>query len=268
VYPTPYVAWLRIYEPIEAFDQSFQTRWQNLGEDDKTRNLEQLLSLRRVASQGTVVPGNDGAHVILKDEKKYIAPWSTTQRCWAALGEFKNSIPSSVVSFFQLDTHDDEYLLESDNRTPHILSTTWMIPPRWFSLFDQSERTFGGTGDNAFTVMRTSIEKAKKRLISAHNIVQRAFGPGPVEEELRVLLSWLSIFDPQSIVECDYGGLATYLDCSLRAQGEVGIEADSSIADVADSLQGLSSGDGVLAGEGYSRLVTRWRAVAAYEQAM
>jgi hypothetical protein len=69
-------------------------------------------------------------------------------------------------------------------------------------------------------------------------------------------------------VECDYGGLATYLDCSLRAQGEVGIEADSSIADVADSLQGLSSGDGVLAGEGYSRLVTRWRAVAAYEQAM
>ncbi len=81
------------------------------------------------------------------------------------------------------------------------------------------------------------------------------------------LLNWLSVFDSRSIVECDYGGLAVYLDKALRSEGLEGIEADQSIEDVAHSLLGLSSGDGALAGEGYSRLVARWRAVAAYEQA-
>ena len=34
------------------------------------------------------------------------------------------------------------------------------------------------------------------------------------------------------------------------------------------SLAGLAAGDGVLAGQGYERLVTRWRRVASFEQAM
>ena len=38
--------------------------------------------------------------------------------------------------------------------------------------------------------------------------------------------------------------------------------------DVLHSIDGLSAGDGAIAGEGYERLVTRWRRVAALEQAM
>jgi hypothetical protein len=37
---------------------------------------------------------------------------------------------------------------------------------------------------------------------------------------------------------------------------------------VSFSLQGLSSGDGAMAGTGYEALVSRWRRVAALEQAM
>ena len=268
MHPTPYVAWLRIYEPIEAFDESTQTQWRDLGDGTTSRNEEQLLSLRRVLIHNNAIPGPDGAHVIFKDGNKLVAPWSTSQRCWAALKEFKNSLPSSVIPLFLPDVDEGYYVFENNDRTPHILSTTWMIPPRWFSLFEPSERMRGGEGENAFTVLRTPIELAKQRLMATHNIVKRAFGTGPVEEELSDLLNWLTIFDPRSIVECDYGGLATYLDISLRSQGEEGIESDTSIEDVADSLRGLASGDGALAGEGYSRLVTRWRLVAAYEQAM
>jgi hypothetical protein len=50
--------------------------------------------------------------------------------------------------------------------------------------------------------------------------------------------------------------------------GENGLESDTSIEDVTLSLQGLSNGDGVLAGQGYEALVKRWRKVAALEQAM
>ncbi|NCV33932.1 MAG: FAD-binding oxidoreductase, partial [Betaproteobacteria bacterium] len=78
----------------------------------------------------------------------------------------------------------------------------------------------------------------------------------------------LDVFHPQSIVECDYGGLALYLEKALTDDGESGLEADRSIEDVTLSLQGLSNGDGALAGQGYEALVTRWRKVAALEQAM
>jgi hypothetical protein len=98
--------------------------------------------------------------------------------------------------------------------------------------------------------------------------VRKAFGPGPVEEEIIQLLNWLNVFDPKSIVELDYGGLAIYLDKALKDAGEDGINVDSSIEDVQHSIAGLAAGDGVMAGQGYERLVTRWRKVSALEQAM
>jgi hypothetical protein len=62
--------------------------------------------------------------------------------------------------------------------------------------------------------------------------------------------------------------LAVYLEKSIVENGEPGLSADTSIEDVAKSLAGLAAGDGSLAGQGYERLVTRWRKVAAFEQAM
>jgi len=101
-----------------------------------------------------------------------------------------------------------------------------------------------------------------------HQSVLNSFGSGPIEEEIADLLEWLSMFHAESIVECDYGGLADYLEQSLIANGEPGLEADTSIEDIHMSLAGLSQGDGALAGQGYERLVSRWRRVAAFEQAM
>jgi len=112
------------------------------------------------------------------------------------------------------------------------------------------------------------LELAKQRCIKSHRIVRQAFGPGPVEEELVQLLNWLNVFDTRSLVELDYGGLALYVESSLKSNGEAGIEADSSIEDVLKSLEGLAAGDGALAGSGYERLITRWRRVASFEQAM
>jgi hypothetical protein len=63
----------------------------------------------------------------------------------------------------------------------------------------------------------------------------------------------------------DYGGLATYLNKQLIDNGEVGLDADTSVEDVITSIAGLASGDGALAGRGYERLVSRWRKVSALE---
>ena len=75
------------------------------------------------------------------------------------------------------------------------------------------------------------------------------------------------MFHPKSFVELDYGGLATYLDKSLRDNGEDGLLADSSIEDVLQSISGLAVADGMVAGQGYERLMTRWRNVQGLESA-
>ena len=268
---TPYVASLRIYEPLESFDESDRLRWGDISTELHTSKEEQLNSLRRLINTKRPSIGLDGAHIILHKDVRYVAPWSTSQRCWTALKEFKSSLPTSVVPMFFPHTdslEEFESRLENPSRYAHILTETWIIPPRWFALFSPEERLRGHNSDGAFTIMRTEMTLAKQRCIATHQVVRKAFGPGPVEEELVQLLNWLSIFDPRSIVECDYGGLAIYLEQSLRGQSESGLDADSSIEDVHSSIEGLAIGDAAQAGQGYERLVARWRRVAAFEQAM
>ncbi len=269
--PTPYVASLRIYEPITSFSPVDQLRWASIPIESYTGRDEQLRALRRTILSEPPTLKADGAHIIDHDGKRFVSPWSTARRCWAAVEDFKNSLPSSIIAFFMPESFSEAISDNSDeleHRVPHIISETWIIPPRWFSLFTPEERLRGSSSDGPFTIMRTEMAQAKKRCMTTHQIVRQAFGPGPVEDEIAQLLNWLSVFHPDSIVECDYGGLAQYLEKALVDDGEPGLEADRSIEDVTLSLQGLSNGDGALAGQGYEALVKRWRKVAALEQAM
>jgi len=269
--PTPYVASLRVYEPIDAFSPADQLRWNLISLDSHTERDEELRALHRTINSEPPTLKADGAHILNHNGKQFVAPWSTARRCMVAIEDFKSSLPTSVIPFFMPDSLSDaisESTEELENKVPHIISESWIIPPRWFSLFRPEERLRGSNADGPFTMMRTEISKAKKRCLSAHQIVLKAFGQGLIEQEIAQLLNWLNVFHPESIVECDYGGLAQYLEKVLTDDGEPGLDADRSIEDVTLSLQGLSNGDGVLAGQGYEALVRRWRKVSALEQAM
>ena len=268
--PTPYVASLRVYEPIDSFEAADQLRWSQIAITSPTGWDEQVRSLKRSITNEPPNLKPDGAHVLEHEGKRYIAPWSTAARCWAALDDFKYTLPPSVIKFFIPQTIEDSINSTIDiveDKVSHILTSTWNIPPRWFALFSPDERLRGVNEDGHFTIMRTAIANAKSRCTFTHQAVLGAFGEGAVEGEVAELLAWLEIFDPKSIVELDYGGLATYLNKQLIESGEVGLDADTSIEDVTSSIAGLASGDGALAGKGYERLVSRWRKVAALESA-
>ena len=269
--PTPYVASLRVYEPITAFRAEDQSRWNAITVTSPTSWDEQKKALRRTIVTTPAALKSDGAHVLELEGKRYIAPWSTATRCWAALDDFKSTLPTTLIKFFLPQKIEDAISINSEvveDKVSHIITATWSIPPRWFALFEPSDRLRGTNEDGAYTILRTSISNAKQRCLFAHQAVVNAFGNGPIEQEIAVLVQWLGIFNEQSIVECDYGGLAVYLEKSLVENGEPGLNADTSIEDVARSLAGLAAGDGSLAGQGYERLVTRWRRVASFEQAM
>jgi hypothetical protein len=268
--PTPYVASLRVYEPIDSFEPADQLRWSQIAITSPTGWDEQVRSLKRSITNEPPNLKPDGAHVLDHEGKRYIAPWSTAARCWAALDDFKYTLPPSVIKFFIPQTIEDSINSTIDiveDKVSHILTSTWNIPPRWFALFSPDERLRGVNEDGHFTIMRTAIANAKTRCTFTHQAVLGAFGEGAVEGEVAELLDWLEIFDPKSIVELDYGGLATYLNKQLIENGEVGLDADTSIEDVTSSIAGLASGDGALAGRGYERLVSRWRRVSALESA-
>jgi len=268
--PTPYVASLRIYEPIDSFEAADQFRWSQIVITSPTSWDEQKRALTRTINNEPPALKLDGAHVLDHEGKRYVAPWSTAARCWAALDDFKYTLPADVIKFFVPQTIEDSIRNTTEiveDKVSHILTSTWNIPPRWFALFHPEERLRGENEDGPFTIMRTSIGKAKQRTTFTYEAVLNAFGSGQVEAEITDLLQWLEIFDNNSIVELDYGGLAIYLNNLLIQNGEPGLDADTSVEDVSTSIAGLASGDGALAGRGYERLVSRWRKVASLESA-
>ncbi|MFZ4064205.1 MAG: hypothetical protein ACOYK0_04450 [Candidatus Nanopelagicaceae bacterium] len=268
--PTPYVASLRIYEPISAFSPAQALRWESIPITATTGHDEQARALRRTIITEPPALKPDGAHILEWEGKRYVCPWSTAARVWAALDQFKGSIPLPVSKFFIPENIEEAININSENledKVPHIITETWMVPPRWFSLFQPEDRLRGQSDDGPFTVMRTSIANAKTRCAFTHDSVVSAFGHGPIEEEIADLLEWMELFHPESIVEVDYGGLAGYLEKILINEGEEGLDADTSIEDIQLSLTGLSTGDGAKAGVGYERLISRWRKVSAFEAA-
>jgi len=267
VRPTPYVASLRVYEPLSAFEPADRLRWQSIDVDKQSYVIEESLAIRRLIIPESSTGRPDGVHILEIDGERFVSPWSTATRCWAALDNFKDSLPSSVIPFFITPAFEDVITTNVDlleDKVPHILNETWVIPPRWFLLFQPQERHRGENEHGLFTNVQTSISLAKSRAESAHQIVIDAFGEGPVEQDLGNLLEWLSMFHPQSRVELDYGGLAFYLDKSLRENGEEGLSVDSSIEDVLSSLEGLAAADGTRAGNGYQRLMSRWQRIQSF----
>ena len=136
--PTPYVASLRVYEPLSTFEPADQLRWSQLSVNNRSSDDEQILALKRVIFPESPALAPDGAHILEIDGIKYVAPWSTATRCWAALENFKESLPISVSRFF-LTQNAEEVITAGaefvETKVPHILTETWIIPPRCFSLF-------------------------------------------------------------------------------------------------------------------------------------
>ena len=265
---TPYLASLRIYEPLSSFKPVDQLRWKNLELDSSSFNREEELALRRTVQLEPATHRPDGVHLLDYEGSRYLAPWATATRCWAALDNFKDSLPSTVLPFFVSPEMEEAITAGVDlleDKVPHILNETWVIPPRWFILFTPQERMRGENEHGLFSIARTQISNAKSRSRMAHEAVLNAFGEGPVEQELVNLIAWMEMFHHDSLIELDYGGLANFMNTALIDVG--GLDADTSIEDVMHSVAGLAASDGMMAGEGYQRLISRWRLVQAFEHA-
>lgn len=270
MFPTPYVASLRVYEPLSSFSTNDQLKWSDNPRTTNSYIEEQKQAIYRAIDGNFYLVRDKGAHFIEVEGERYIAPWSIAERIRSALVDWKSLYPASLINTFTPQEVENSINLIGElveNNTSHIVTATWSIPPRWFALFAPEDRTTRVINNYPVKILQTQISKAIQRATFTHKTVLKAFGAGPMESEIKEIINWLSIFHGKSIVELDYGGLTYLLNSSYDLDFDKNVDSDTSIEDVASSLEGLASGNGIKASHGYERLISRWRRVAGIESA-
>jgi hypothetical protein len=286
----PYAAYLRVYEPLNAFPEPEKSIWAAYAVSDKrpkrvgALDVEHMHALRRlIAVPPIVAPLRESrdAYVRRAEDVTYVCPWETRLRSWLAFDRFRAGMSERLAEMFvpqrvaeQSDFAFDGWKRQSRTLTPHILSSTWQVPLAWFVPFVAAERwlvlgghdeTAGG-GPTTATPVRTLIYvtpmvQARRRVARARAAVRRHTGDGGIDlGEIESVGRWLEEFHPHSLVELDYGGLVHLLD-------DAALRADESVAEIAAAITGMETGQAELAVAMHKRVIARWRVVRALESA-
>lgn len=133
----------------------------------------------------------------------------------------------------------------------HILTSAWHVPVRWFAAFDPSEKEVYEGPNGPRLRFRTDIGNARSRVERAHEILTKLAVFTSPAEELNQVLSWLTPFPDDSMVELDYADVSELFDPH-------DLVFDDSCEQVNESIDALEAGDMMKAGESYGRVVTRW----------
>lgn len=272
--PPPYAAHLRVYEPLAAFAPDDQRYWRSYVQQKRAPDPREGPAIERVgALVGQVtelvpfpVEVPEQAFVLDSGTLTVVCPWSTRVRAAQAALDARDGVPPVLADAFvpPAVAEEAEGVLGAWRSRPearlHVLSETWTVPTRWFTLFEARDRVLVLSGGERSLTYRTEMSRARRRGARSLSVLRRALGDVGVVAAMEDLARWLEEFHPRSVVELDYGGLVGLLD-------DDELEGDSSVADVADALAGLAAGDGARAGAAYERVTERWRRTSAAERA-
>ena len=285
----PYAAYLRVYEPLTAYPEPEHSMWAAYAESEErprrvgALDVEHTRALwRMIAVPPIVAPTHESrdAYVRRAEGVTYVCPWETRLRSWLAFEQFRAETPERLAGKFvpprvaeQADEAFESWKRGSGSLNPHILSSTWQVPPAWFLPFVAKERwlVLGGQGEagsggpTTATPTRTLIyvtpmAQARRRVARARGVLRRQAGEGLHLGDVESVGRWLEEFHPHSLVELDYGGLVHLLD-------DAALRADESVAEVSAAIMGLETGQTEVAVAMHKRVTARWRVVRALESA-
>lgn len=294
----PFAAYLRVYEPLAALGDPPGQRLVEAVSAATLRRAgigwrEQHLWLKSQAARpprllpaeltdGRAAPGLETDVLVLDPAEvpaghpgdgPFVCPLEMRARSASALATFLTEAPPAMKNV----------VLEAGGVTPdrarartkaalaglttpavHTLTTTWTVPLPWFVLIDPNERklVLGSGPDDPLreASWRTSMSEAVRRASEASELVESTFGESGPGRVLARTRHWLDGFDPDSVVELDYGGLVQLFADPI-------LDADTTAEEVHDILDALRSGNVEELGELFSELREFWGDVAAREHA-
>jgi len=276
--PPLFASYLRVYEPLSAFDRERQRYWRQYVEQGRAvgpaegpgRQRELVLEALGVGwSRLPELP--DEAYVLEADDTLLICPWNLRLRVAEAALAARDGVPpviadalvppvlaaraKAVVDDWQARTA----LLDRGAPRVHEQVATWGVPLRWFVFVELDERELVLRPGRRILRYRTEISRARRRAHRALAVLRRSLGDAPITTAVEESTRWLEAFHPRSIVEVDYGGLVELL-------GDDALRNDDSPRLVATGLASLGTGDVAGASQAYEELVTRWRDIQLLER--
>lgn len=276
--PPLFASYLRVYEPLSAFDRERQRYWRQYVEQGRAvgpaegpgRQRELVLEALGVGwSRLPELP--DEAYVLEADDTLLICPWNLRLRVAEAALAARDGVPpviadalvppvlaaraKAVVDDWQARTA----LLDRGAPRVHEQVATWGVPLRWFVFVELDERELVLRPGRRILRYRTEISRARRRAHRALAVLRRSLGDAPITTAVEESTRWLEAFHPRSIVEVDYGGLVELL-------GDDALRNDDSPRLVATGLASLGTGDVEGANRAYEELVTRWRHIQLLER--
>ena len=276
--PSLFASYLRVYEPLTAFDRHRQIFWRRYVNEGRAvapgegPGRQRTAVLEALGAGWTRLPDlPDEAYVLEADDTLLVCPWNLKVRVAEAALSARNGVPSVLADAFVPpilagqakavveDWRSGARVLEQGVPRVHEQIATWGVPLRWFVFVDLDERELSLRPERRVLRYRTEISKARRRAHRGVSVLRKAVGDAPITEAVEVGARWLEEFHPRSIVELDYGGLVDLLpDDTLREDDSPGLAAAG--------LSGLARSDADAATEAYEKLVARWRAVQLLER--
>ncbi len=276
--PSLFASYLRVYEPLTAFDRQRQVFWRRYAREGRALGLaegplkQRSAVLEALGAGWTRLPDlPDEAYVLQRGDSLLVCPWNLRLRVAEAALNARDGVPSVLADAFVPpvlagqaraiveDWRNGANVLERGVPRVHEQIATWGVPLRWFVFVDLDEREYLESGGGRTLRYRTEISKARRRAHRAVSVLRKSLGDAPITEAVEEGTRWLEEFHPRSVVELDYGGLVNLLR-------ENDLARDDSPGLVAAGLSALSRGEADAATEAYEKLVARWRAVQLLER--
>ncbi|ASW53078.1 hypothetical protein [Plantactinospora sp. KBS50] len=276
--PSLFASYLRVYEPLTAFDRDRQTFWRRYVQSGRAvtpldgPGRQRTAVIEALGAGWTRLPDlPDEAYVLQLEDALLVCPWNLRVRVAEAALNARDGVPSVLADAFVPpvlagqakavveDWRSGARVLEHGVPRVHEQIATWGVPLRWFVFISPEERELSVEPGRRMLRYRTEISKARRRASRGLSVLRKSVGDAPITEAVEEGARWLEEFHPRSMVELDYGGLVDLLPDDTLA-------ADDSPELVAKGLAALSKSDADGATEVYERLVARWRAVQLLER--
>lgn len=276
--PSQFAAYLRVYEPLAAFDRDRQRYWRKYLDEGRAVGSAEGPGRQRVAVMEALGAGwsrlpqlPEDAYVLSTESAVLICPWNLRVRVAEAALMARDGVPAVLADAFVppvlaglaksvlSDFRGGARILDHGLPRLHEHVATWGVPLRWFLFVDFEEREVSTEAGRKTLRYRTEIGQARRRAHQGLAILRKTMGDVAITESVAEGTRWLEEFHPGSMVELDYGGL-------VHLFSDEALLADDSPRLVAEGLSALSRGDGDAATEKYERLVDRWREIQLMER--
>nr|WP_132111168.1 hypothetical protein [Actinocrispum wychmicini] len=291
--PRPFVAYLRVYEPLSAFDSTLSDRLRNVietgplarsaaGDHEREMWFRSQLSVPPRLFPGESASGAPASRSVYDalvlnskdvpgaDPRRgpLVCPLDVMPRSAAALVGFLTTAHPSLreaaitASVDSVRARAARILSEQSSGAVHAVSTTWTVPLPWFVMFDSTHRRLVLATREAKErecSYRATMADARDRVAHAYELTIGTFGEQGPAKVLADTAGWLEHFDDDSAVELDYGGLVQLLD-------DEDLTADSSCEDVNAIVAALEAGDAEEVAERFERLREFWGELAIKER--